>query len=98
MAEVPGETVARARLIVDQLAAAWAEAGDLVQARDAGLIDAGHVAGEIGAVVSGTLPGRTSDDQITMFKSVGNAIQDLAVGALALSHAEGRGLGVEVSL
>jgi ornithine cyclodeaminase len=98
MAEVPGETVARARLIVDQLAAAWAESGELVQARDAGLIDASHVAGEIGAVVSGGLAGRTSADQITMFKSVGNAVQDLAVGALALSHAEGRGLGVEVSL
>ncbi|MEI7771067.1 MAG: ornithine cyclodeaminase [Chloroflexales bacterium] len=98
MAEVPGETVARARLIVDQLAAAWAEAGELVQARAAGLIDASHVAGEIGAVVTGAIPGRTAEDQITMFKSVGNAVQDLAVGALALSHAEGRGLGVEVSL
>ncbi|MEI7644369.1 MAG: ornithine cyclodeaminase [Chloroflexales bacterium] len=98
MAEVPGETVARARLIVDQRAAAWAEAGELVQARAAGLIDVGHVIGEIGEVVYGPLPGRTSADQITMFKSVGNAVQDLAVGTLALAHAEGRGLGVVVSL
>ncbi len=98
MAEVPAATVARARLIVDQRAAAWAEAGELVQARAAGLIDEGHVAGEIGEVALGTLPGRTADDQITLFKSVGNAVQDLAVGRLALARAEELGLGVEVSL
>ncbi|NNJ11768.1 ornithine cyclodeaminase [Chloroflexales bacterium ZM16-3] len=98
MAEVPAATVARARLIVDQRAAAWAEAGDLVQAREAGLIDEGHVAGDIGAVADGSILGRTADDQITMFKSVGNAVQDLAVGALALARAEQLGLGVEVSL
>ncbi|MBX0330219.1 ornithine cyclodeaminase [Oscillochloris sp. ZM17-4] len=98
MAEVPAETVARARLIVDQRAAAWAEAGDLIQARAAGLIDEGHVVGEIGEVAGGALPGRTSDDQITMFKSVGNAVQDLAVGALAIARAAELGLGVDVSM
>ncbi len=98
MAEVPAATVARARLFVDQRAAAWAEAGDLVQARAAGLIDEGHVAGEIGAVAAGDLPGRTGADQITLFKSVGNAVQDLAVGALALARARELGLGVEVNL
>lgn len=98
MAEVPAATVARARLIVDQRAAAWAEGGDLVQARAAGLIGESHVLGEIGAVALGDLPGRTADDQITMFKSVGNAAQDLAVGGLALRRAEQLGLGAEVSL
>lgn len=98
MAEIPVTTVARARLIVDQRAAAWAEAGDLVQAREAGLIDESHVVGEVGALVHGQLPGRTSDDQITLFKSVGNAVQDLAVGVLALARAIELGLGVEVSL
>jgi ornithine cyclodeaminase len=98
MAELPPASVARARLIVDQRAAAWAEAGDLVQARAAGLIDDSHIVGELGAVVDGAIPGRTSDLEITLFKSVGNAVQDLAVGALALARATDMGLGVEVQL
>lgn len=98
MAEMPPAAVARARVIVDQRAAAWAEAGDLVQARDAGLIGEGHVAGELGEVVAGTVAGRGGPDEITFFKSVGNAVQDLAVGKLALQRAMELGLGVEVQL
>lgn len=98
MAEIPAATVARARLVVDQHVAAWAEAGDLVQARDAGLITDANVAGELGEVVAGALAGRTSPDEITFFKSVGNAVQDLAVAGLALARAEELGLGVEVAL
>lgn len=98
MAEVPPATVARARLIVDQREAAWAEAGDLVQARDAGLIDASHVAGELGEVVAGTVVGRADEREITFFKSVGNAVQDLAVAGLVLTRATELNLGVEVAL
>lgn len=98
MAEVPPATVARARVAVDQVRAAWAEAGDLVQARDAGLIDEGHLAGEIGAIAAGRVAGRSDPAQITLFKSVGNAVQDVAVAALALARAEELGLGVEVAL
>jgi ornithine cyclodeaminase/alanine dehydrogenase-like protein (mu-crystallin family) len=87
MAEVPPATVQRARLIVDQRAAAWAEAGDLIQPRDAGLISEDHPVGELGQLVIGQVPGRISPDQITLFKSVGNAVQDLAVAALALAQA-----------
>jgi ornithine cyclodeaminase len=98
LAEVPPATVARAHLIVDQREAAWAEAGDLVQARDAGLITADDVAGELGDVVAGSMAGRPDDAAITFFKSVGNAVQDLAVAGLALSQAAELGLGVEVTL
>lgn len=98
MAEVPAATVARARLVVDQREAAWAEAGDLVQAREAGLIDESHVAAELGEITGGTLPGRTSPEEITFFKSVGNAVQDLAVASLALTRAAELGLGVDVAL
>lgn len=98
MAEVPGATVARARVVVDQRAAAWAEAGELVQARDAGLIGEDDLAGELGEVAAGTLAGRTDEAQITMFKSVGNAAQDVAVAALALERATALGLGVDVAL
>ncbi|HMQ31993.1 MAG TPA: ornithine cyclodeaminase [Chloroflexaceae bacterium] len=98
MAEVPPASVARARVVVDQRAAAWAEAGDLVQARDAGLIGEGHLAGELGEVAAGTVPGRADPAEITLFKSVGNAVQDVAVAALALARSEELGLGVEVAL
>lgn len=98
MAEVPAATVARARVLVDQTQAAWAEAGDLIQARDAGLISADYLAGEIGAVAAGLLAGRTHPAEITFFKSVGNAAQDVAVARLALDRASELGLGVEVAL
>lgn len=98
MAEMPPAAVARARVVVDQRVAAWAEAGDLIQAREAGLIDEDHIVGELGEVVAGRVAGRTEPAEITFFKSVGNAVQDLAVGALALRRATELGLGVEVPL
>lgn len=98
MAEIPPATVARARVVVDQRQAAWAEAGDLIQARDAGLISEAHIAGELGDVAAGTVPGRSGPAEITCFKSVGNAVQDVAVAALALARASALGLGVAVAL
>jgi ornithine cyclodeaminase len=98
MAEIPPETIRRARVVVDQRLAAWAEAGDLIQARDAGLIDGRHVAAELGEVVLGRAPGRASDEEITFFKSVGNAVQDVAVAQRALARARALGLGTEVDL
>ncbi len=98
MQEVPSATVARARVVVDQRAAAWAEAGDLVIPRDQGLIDDGHIAAELGEIVLGRAAGRTGDRQITFFKSVGNAVQDIATAhrAYALAHAQGQGLDVSL--
>jgi ornithine cyclodeaminase len=98
MQEIPAATVARARVVVDQRRAAWAEAGDLVIPRDQGLIDESHVIGELGELVLGTVAGRTTDEQITFFKSVGNAVQDAAVAQLAYQRARALGLGTEVRL
>ncbi len=98
MQEIPAATVARARVVVDQRRAAWAEAGDLVIARDAGLIDEGHIAAELGEVAAGRAAGRTDDQQVTFFKSVGNAVQDAAVAQVAYARARELGLGSEVSL
>lgn len=97
MVEVPPETVGRAYVVVDQQLAAWAEAGDLQHARSLGLIDEARTV-ELGAVVAGLAPGRAAADQITFFKSVGNAVQDIAVAQVALREAERLGLGVEVPL
>jgi ornithine cyclodeaminase len=97
MAEVPAATVSRARVVVDQQAAAWAEAGDLIQARDAGMLDDTRVI-ELGSVLAGHTPGRLNNDEITFFKSVGNAVQDVAVAQVAVQEATRLGLGVEVEV
>ena len=97
MQEVPSETVARAYVVVDQFAAAWEEAGDLIKARDAGLMHEDSAV-ELGAIVNGMSPGRISPTQITLFKSVGNAVQDIAVARRAFDRARERGMGQNITL
>ncbi|MHB8644159.1 MAG: ornithine cyclodeaminase family protein [Thermomicrobiales bacterium] len=98
MQEIPAETVARALIVVDQRAAAWAEAGDLVIARDRGLITEGGIYAELGELASGAKPGRQTSEQITVFKSVGNAVQDVAVARYAVNRALAQGVGQSVEL
>jgi len=98
MQELPAETVARALLVVDSREAVWAEAGDLIIAKKRGLITEASVHAEIGEIVAGTKPGRSSDDQVTLFKSVGNAVQDVSVGARILEEAKRKGLGTVIDL
>jgi ornithine cyclodeaminase len=98
MCEVPPETVARARVVVDSHAAVLVEAGDLLQPLDKGLIDREHFATEIGQVIGGAAEGRTSDDQITVFKSVGVGAQDVIAAHIAMQNAEAGGLGQHVEL
>jgi ornithine cyclodeaminase len=98
MQEVPAATVARARVIVDERRAAWAEAGDLIIPRDQGLIDEASIAGELGEVVTGRVAGRTNADQITFFKSVGLAVQDIATAQAAYQQARALRIGTEVRL
>jgi alanine dehydrogenase len=93
MREIPAEIIARARVVVDHRAAAWAEAGDLIMARDEGLIDETAVSGELGELAAGKVGGRQSEGEITVFKSVGNAVQDNVVARRVLALAEKRGLG-----
>jgi ornithine cyclodeaminase len=97
MQEVPAATVARAHVVVDQRRAAWAEGGDLVIARDQGLLDESAIV-ELGEVALGRAPGRGSAEQITFFKSVGNAVQDVAVAQVAYARASELGLGQEIAL
>ena len=82
--ELPGETVRRAVLFVDEKRSALEEAGDIIIPLRAGLIGEAHIRAEIGEVLAGLKPGRRSEDGITVFKSVGNAVEDLAVAALVL--------------
>ncbi len=98
MQELPGETVERCLLVVDSREAVWAETGDLIIPRDQGRISEDRVHAELGEIVAGTKPGRTTDDQVTVFKSVGNAVQDVSVGARVLEEAKRMNLGTIVEL
>ena len=98
MQEVPPETVQRAALIVDSRPAALSEAGDIIQPIRAGRITEDHIQAELGEIVLGDKPGRINANQITFFKSVGNAVQDAAAAQLALENASKMGLGQNVPL
>jgi ornithine cyclodeaminase len=82
MRETDGETVARARVYVDTREGALAEAGDLLQAREEGKFRMEDVAGDLAALCRGGAMGRTSPDEVTLFKSCGTAIEDLAAAIM----------------
>jgi len=96
--EVDTETVRRARVVVDAYTAALAEAGDLLIPLGEGAIAREHVVAELAELVAGTRPGRTSPAQVTLFKSVGFALEDLATATLAYNQAKARSIGSEVTL
>ena len=83
MRETDDETVRRARIFVDTREGALAEAGDLLLPMARGVIDEADVLSDLIALCSGAMAGRTTEDEITMFKSVGSAIEDWAAAALA---------------
>jgi ornithine cyclodeaminase len=98
MQEIDAETVRRARIVVDSVEAALAEAGDLLIPLKARLIDRAHISTELGQVLAGQKPGRTSAEQITFFKSVGVAVQDAMAAAIVLRNGQTQGLGTVVEL
>lgn len=97
-AEVDSACVARGRFYVDFLPAARVQAGELQRAIAAGAVTPDHVAGEIGEVLRGRKPGRDSDAQITIYKSLGVTTQDLAAAQRAWREAQARGIGREIRL
>ena len=95
MSELDSLTVQRSRVVCDQTSACKAEAGDFMIPVAAGEWAWDRVAGELGDVVNGKLPGRASKDDITLFKSVGLAIQDMAAARCVFDEAVKRGIGTE---
>jgi ornithine cyclodeaminase len=81
--EIDPALVARAALFVDSKAAALVESGDVAQSIAEGRIGVNHIRAELGQVVSGAVPGRRTAAEVTLFKSLGLAIEDLAAAALA---------------
>ncbi len=94
--EIPSETVGRSRLVVDDREAALDETGDLIQPIRKGLIVPEHIQAELGDLVLENAIGRTSAEQITLFKSVGVGVQDAVAARAALAGATEMGLGIEV--
>lgn len=98
MQEIPTETVVRATVVVDAIEAALEEGGDLIIPLNQGLVTRDHFARELGMLVNSEVPGRSSRDEITFFKSVGNAVQDVVVAKRAVERARESGVGIEIDL
>lgn len=94
--EIPTETVVNSLLVTDNREIALEETGDLIQPIEAGAIDAGHIHADLGELVLGRKTGRSSDQQKTLFKAVGLAVQDAVAARVTLERAEQLGLGQRV--
>ena len=79
--EVDSALVAKSRYIPDSTASARDAAAEFLIARDAGLVTDDHIVAEIGEVLLGRVPGRTRETDITVYKSLGHAVQDIAAAA-----------------
>lgn len=95
MRELDTLTVQKSRIVCDLTSACKAEAGDFIIPAQAGEWSWDRVAGDLGDVVTGKLPGRTSPDEITLFKSVGLAVQDMSAARAVYDRAVERGIGTE---
>jgi ornithine cyclodeaminase/alanine dehydrogenase-like protein (mu-crystallin family) len=96
--EIDPALTARAKFFVDSRKAALVESGDLVMGIQEGRFGPEHIAGELGELVAGTVPGRTSDTEITIFKSLGMAVEDVTAAELAYRRAAEKKLGREMEL
>lgn len=98
MQELDPWLIKDARVFVDQREPCLKESGDLIKPIQQGIISENHIAGEIGELLLNKIAGRESDDQITVFKSVGVAIQDYVVATDIYNYSLEQGFGLEISL
>ena len=99
MQEIDEETLKRAdKIVIDSHTGAMVEAGDLIIALEKGAIKPENIYAEIGEIAAGKLAGRQRKDEITFFKSVGNAVQDASVARAIYDAAQRENLGTEVNL
>jgi ornithine cyclodeaminase len=97
--EIDVATVAAAALFPDNCESVRNEAGEFILATEQGAI-AGedHVRAELGEVLAGLKPGRADDSELTLFRSLGLAVEDLAASELSVANARAKGIGTEVEL
>jgi len=98
MQEVDVDVVRRARVVVEDRASAMEEAGDLIIPIDRGEVPPGVIDCELGDIVNGRAPEGPAGRELTFFKSVGTAVQDVAIGGAVLDAAEKAGVGTVVAL
>lgn len=98
MVEIDLETLKQARVVVDSREAVLEEAGELIQPIRAGEFSEDEIHAELGEIILGTAEGRTAAEQITLFKSVGVAVQDAAAAAVAIRNAQADGLGKVIDI
>jgi ornithine cyclodeaminase len=96
--ELDTETMKDAALFVDRRESTLNEAGDFLFPQREGAIGPDHIRAEIGELVLGTAQGRSSPEEITVFKSLGLAVEDLAAAEYVLARAEAENVGAVVSL
>jgi ornithine cyclodeaminase/alanine dehydrogenase len=96
--ELDTAIIKRSRLVADSYDACLKEAGDIMIPIQEGAIDKSHMYAELGDVITGRKPARTAEKEITLFKSNGLAIQDVATAKLVYDKAVQAGIGVEVEL
>jgi ornithine cyclodeaminase len=96
--EMTTALVKRARVFVDSRAGALKEAGDVLLPIGEGAITADHIAGELGDLVGGDVKGRTSTSDVTIFKSLGMAVEDVVAAHLAVTRARVLGVGKTIEL
>ncbi len=88
-AEVDNDLVRRVRYFADHRESVLNQGAEFLRAKAAGLVDDDHVLGEIGEVLAGVLPGRQTAADVTLYKSLGNIVQDLASAAVLMHFAQG---------
>lgn len=98
MCEIPHEAILNGKIYVDSVKACLTEAGDLIQPIQKGIINKNHIFAELGEVINGKKIARKNKNEITIFKSVGNAIQDIVAAELVLRKAEKLNVGSIINL
>ncbi len=96
--ELDTSAVLKSRLFVDRVESTVTEAGDFLFPKNEGVLDESHIVGEIGDILLGKLSGRESPNEITLFKSLGLAVEDLAAAHFVYNRAAETGAGVSVEL
>ncbi|MDH5805495.1 MAG: ornithine cyclodeaminase family protein, partial [Gemmatimonadota bacterium] len=96
--ELDTEAVLMSRLFVDRMESAVNEAGDFIFPKKEGALDETHIIGEVGDVLTGKIPGRNDPNDITLFKSLGLAVEDLRAAHYVVQRAKETGVGTYVDL
>ncbi len=98
MREIDAALVRKSRLFVDYRPSALAQAREIIEALESGLIPPEHILGEVGALLEGRVTGRRGAQDITLFRSLGIAAEDIACAHFAVQQARLQGMGTEVPI